>query len=85
MHDEAISPKHDDAAGEAWLHGIFTSCCIAGRWSKSFTSLSRQDRRRVRAQIGGRHAAWPGSGARTVKTGQGAARTTCCVVEPKSM
>ena len=24
VHDEAISPKHDDAAGEAWLHGRFT-------------------------------------------------------------
>ena len=24
VHDEAISPKHDDAAGEAWMHGCFT-------------------------------------------------------------
>jgi hypothetical protein len=24
VHDEAIDPKHDDAAGEAWLHGRFT-------------------------------------------------------------
>jgi hypothetical protein len=24
VRDEAISPKHDDAAGEAWLHGRFT-------------------------------------------------------------
>jgi hypothetical protein len=24
VHDEAISPKRDDAAGEAWLHGRFT-------------------------------------------------------------
>ncbi len=24
VHDEAISPKHDEAAGEAWLHGRFT-------------------------------------------------------------
>ena len=24
VHDEAISPKHDDAAGEAWMHGRFT-------------------------------------------------------------
>jgi hypothetical protein len=24
VHDEAITPKHDDAAGEAWLHGRFT-------------------------------------------------------------
>ena len=24
VHDESISPKHDDAAGEAWLHGRFT-------------------------------------------------------------
>ena len=24
VHDEALSPKHDDAAGEAWLHGRFT-------------------------------------------------------------
>ena len=24
VHAEAISPKHDDAAGEAWLHGCFT-------------------------------------------------------------
>lgn len=24
VHDEAITPKHDDAAGEAWLHGVFT-------------------------------------------------------------
>ena len=24
VHDESISPKHDDAAGEAWLHGSFT-------------------------------------------------------------
>ena len=24
VHDEVISPKHDEAAGEAWLHGRFT-------------------------------------------------------------
>ena len=24
VHDESIEPKHDDAAGEAWLHGRFT-------------------------------------------------------------
>ena len=24
VHDEAIDPKHDEAAGEAWLHGRFT-------------------------------------------------------------
>jgi hypothetical protein len=24
VHDEAITPKHDEAAGEAWLHGRFT-------------------------------------------------------------
>lgn len=24
VHTESISPKHDDAAGEAWLHGLFT-------------------------------------------------------------
>jgi hypothetical protein len=24
VHDEAIDSKHDDAAGEAWLHGCFT-------------------------------------------------------------
>ena len=24
VRDESISPKHDDAAGEAWLHGRFT-------------------------------------------------------------
>ena len=24
VRDEAISPKHDDAAGQAWLHGRFT-------------------------------------------------------------
>ena len=23
VHDEAIHPKHDDATGEAWLHGRF--------------------------------------------------------------
>lgn len=23
VHSEAIEPKHDDAAGEAWLHGRF--------------------------------------------------------------
>ena len=23
VYDEAIHPKHDDAAGEAWLHGRF--------------------------------------------------------------
>jgi hypothetical protein len=23
VHDEAIDPKHDDVAGEAWLHGRF--------------------------------------------------------------
>jgi hypothetical protein len=23
VHDEAIDPKHDDAVGEAWLHGRF--------------------------------------------------------------
>ena len=24
VHDEAIDPKHDDATGEAWLHGRFS-------------------------------------------------------------
>ena len=24
VHGEAVIPKHDDAAGEAWLHGRFT-------------------------------------------------------------
>jgi hypothetical protein len=24
VHDETITAKHDDAAGEAWLHGTFT-------------------------------------------------------------
>ena len=24
VHDEALDPKHDDAAGEAWLHGRFS-------------------------------------------------------------
>jgi hypothetical protein len=24
VHDEQIDPKHDDVAGEAWLHGRFT-------------------------------------------------------------
>lgn len=24
VHQESIGPKHDDAAGEAWLHGSFT-------------------------------------------------------------
>ena len=24
VHDEAINPMHDDAAGEAWLHGRFS-------------------------------------------------------------
>jgi len=24
VHDEAIDPKHDDAAGEAWIHGRFS-------------------------------------------------------------
>ena len=24
VHDETIDPRHDDAAGEAWLHGRFT-------------------------------------------------------------
>jgi hypothetical protein len=24
VHDEAVDPKRDDAAGEAWLHGRFT-------------------------------------------------------------
>lgn len=24
VNDEAIDPKHDDAAGEVWLHGRFT-------------------------------------------------------------
>lgn len=24
VHDEVIEPKHNDAAGEAWLHGRFT-------------------------------------------------------------
>jgi hypothetical protein len=24
VFDEALDPKHDDAAGEAWLHGRFT-------------------------------------------------------------
>ena len=23
VHDEVIDPKHDDAAGQAWLHGRF--------------------------------------------------------------
>ena len=30
VHDEAIDPKHDDAAGEAWLHGRF-SCVLYRR------------------------------------------------------
>jgi hypothetical protein len=24
VHDEAIDPKHDDRAGETWLHGRFS-------------------------------------------------------------
>ncbi|GAC1472976.1 MAG: hypothetical protein PVSMB7_26330 [Chloroflexota bacterium] len=24
VHDEAVSSRHDDAVGEAWLHGRFT-------------------------------------------------------------
>lgn len=24
VRDESVNPKHDDAAGEAWLHGQFT-------------------------------------------------------------
>ena len=24
VHDEVIDPRHDDAAGEAWLHGRFS-------------------------------------------------------------
>ena len=24
IHDEAIDPKHDDAVGQAWLHGRFS-------------------------------------------------------------
>ncbi len=24
VHDEAIDPRHDEAAGEAWLHGRFS-------------------------------------------------------------
>lgn len=24
VHDESITPKHDDALNEAWLHGCFT-------------------------------------------------------------
>jgi hypothetical protein len=24
IHDESVVPRHDDAAGEAWLHGRFT-------------------------------------------------------------
>ncbi len=24
VHSEALTPKHDDVAGEAWLHGVFT-------------------------------------------------------------
>jgi hypothetical protein len=24
IHDEAIDPRHDDATGEAWLHGRFS-------------------------------------------------------------
>jgi hypothetical protein len=24
VHDESITPRRDDAAGEAWLHGRFT-------------------------------------------------------------
>ena len=24
VHDETIDPRHDDAAGEAWLHGRFS-------------------------------------------------------------
>jgi hypothetical protein len=24
VHDEAIEPKHDEAAGERWLHGRFS-------------------------------------------------------------
>jgi hypothetical protein len=24
VHSETLTPKHDDMAGEAWLHGVFT-------------------------------------------------------------
>jgi len=24
VHDETLNPRHDDAAGEAWLHGVFS-------------------------------------------------------------
>jgi hypothetical protein len=24
VHDETITPKHDDATGQAWLHGVFS-------------------------------------------------------------
>ena len=24
VHDETITPKHDDATGEGWLHGVFS-------------------------------------------------------------
>lgn len=24
VHSETLTPKHDDIAGEAWLHGVFT-------------------------------------------------------------
>jgi len=34
VHDETIDPKHDDAAGEVWLHGRF-SYMLYRRASKS--------------------------------------------------
>lgn len=24
VHDESLVPRHDDASGESWLHGVFT-------------------------------------------------------------
>jgi hypothetical protein len=29
--DETVTPKHDDAAGEAWLHGTFTYMLFRNR------------------------------------------------------
>jgi hypothetical protein len=37
VHEEVIRPRHDDAAGEAWLHGRFTYMLYRRRFDPSTT------------------------------------------------
>jgi hypothetical protein len=53
VHDEAIHPKHDDATGEAWLHGRF-SYMLYGRPSEPRYALTANFSRWLRT--GSHHA-----------------------------